>query len=142
MQTLFSKCNIHVDFCHAPIKKFLVVQEITQLILARLAKNRRDARVASSSRVTFGPQEVVESSMVHFSWDMFTCHLHSSVPLASSLHAAKSVLPAVSPLQFPNVSPVNNTDPSFPIATPLISSSSFVPPCPTHDENVVKNGSY
>lgn len=58
---------------------------------------------------------------------MFTCHLHTSSPLVSSLHAAKSRSPTLSSLHLSSVSPARNTDPSFPIATPLILSPPAVP---------------
>lgn len=68
-----------------------------------------------------------KTSFARFWWDKFTCHLHTSWPLASSLHATKSLWPVLTPLQSPMVSPVKNTDPAFPINMPLMLSSPAVP---------------
>ena len=63
----------------------------------------------------------------------FTCHLHISVPLTSSLHAAKSRPPSFTPSQSPLVSPARSTDPSLPTATALMSSAYSVPSYRTRD---------
>lgn len=69
---------------------------------------------------------------------MLTCHLHSSLPLASSLHATKSSPPTFTPLQFPSVVPVRKTDPDIPIVTPLMTSKPVVPSYRSHDAQSVE----
>ena len=71
-----------------------------------------------------------------------TCHLHISLPPASSLTKAKSLRPSFTLPQSPVVSPARNTDPSVPIATSLTLSFPVVPFCRACETHKILSAGY